>query len=281
MRHRVTDLPIVRFRRDCELRQRVDVVRGAPRWSKGALRFGVNELLTGATAAYALRRGDLEVMIRHASSDTWVFREVFLDGLYDQALGLLAGSKSPKIVDLGAHVGLFSVRAAASHPGARIVAVEPDRLNLRVLREVLERNARSSHEWTLVEACAATQAGTARLVEDASYVSHAESVGHPPAGFEAQPERSVTEVPAIDALPLIDGAELVKMDIEGSEWAILEDPRLPGASVQHLFLEYHSWACPRPDPRAYAIELVERAGFSLMHAPPAEEHQGVLLATRG
>jgi hypothetical protein len=70
------------------------------------------------------------------------------------------------------------------------------------------------------------------------------------------------------------------MDIEGSEWPILEDPRLGDASVQHFFLEYHGWACPRPDPRAYAIELLERAGFTLVHAPPAEEHQGVLLASR-
>jgi hypothetical protein len=117
-------------------------------------------------------------------------------------------------------------------------------------------------------------------VEDASYVSHDESVGHPPPGFEARLERSITEVPAVDAFPLMDGAELVKMDIEGSEWPILEDPRLREAAVRHLVVEYHGWACPRPDPRAYAIELLERAGFTLVQAPPAEEHQGVLLATR-
>jgi FkbM family methyltransferase len=272
--------PILRFRRAGELRQRLSVVRGARRWSRGTLRFGLNEFLTGSTASYTLRQRDLEVVIRHGSSDTWVFREVFLEGLYDDALALIAASPSPKIVDLGAHVGMFSVRAAANHPRARIVAVEPDRLNLRVLREMLERNAASSCEWTLVEACAATHPGTVRLVEDGSYVSRVEDVGDPPSGFEARPERSTTGVPAIDVLPLIEGADLVKMDIEGSEWPILEDERLRDSNVAHIFLEYHRWACPHPDPRAYAIELLERAGFTLVHAPPAGEHQGVLLASR-
>jgi FkbM family methyltransferase len=175
---------------------------------------------------------------------------------------------------------MFSVRAAAKFPRARLAAVEPDRLNLRVLREVIERNRAGAGEWTLVAGCAATRDGTVRLVEDGSYVSHVDGVGHPPPGFEANLERQTVDVPAIDALPLIDGADLVKMDIEGSEWAILEDPRLSDVHVRHLFLEYHGWACAAADPRAHAIELLERGGFTVVHAPDAEEHQGALVASR-
>jgi hypothetical protein len=145
---------------------------------------------------------------------------------------------------------------------------------------VFARNARPSREWAIVEGCAATQNGTAAFVEDASYVSHVESVGHPPRGFEARVERTRIEVPAVDVFPLIEGADLVKMDIEGSEWPILESPRLRETGFRNLFLEYHGWATGHHDARAHAIELIERAGFSLVDAPPAEEHQGVLLATR-
>jgi FkbM family methyltransferase len=276
----MSDLPLARFRRTGELAQRAAVIRRAPRSVRGAARFAVNELLTGATAGYALRRGELELMLRHASSDTWVFREVFVDGLYEQALSLVAGEPSPKIVDLGAHVGMFSLRAAATCPGVRIVAVEPDPLNLRVLREVFARNADRSREWALVEACAATEDGAATLVEDGSYVSHVDGVGHPPPGFEARVERVLVEVPAVDVFPLIDGADLVKMDIEGSEWRILESPRLRDARVRNLFLEYHGWACAEAEPRTRAVELLEQAGLRMIGAPPAEQHQGVLLATR-
>jgi FkbM family methyltransferase len=279
----MSDLPLARFRRGGELGQRVEVIRRAPRSLRGAARFGVNELLTGSTASYTLRTGvagGLELTVRHASSDTWVFREVFLEGLYEQALSLVAGSPSPKIADLGAHVGMFSLRAAAACPGARLVAVEPDPVNLRVLRDVFARNAHPSRDWAIVEGCAATQNGTVTFVEDASYVSHVESVGHPPPGFEAHAERALVEVPAVDVFPVIEGADLVKMDIEGSEWPILESPRLRETRFRNLFLEYHGWASPHPNPRTHAIELLERAGFRLVDAPPAEEHQGVLLATR-
>lgn len=274
------ELPIARFRRNGELAQRLSVVRSVPRYARGAGRFAVNELLTGATAAYQLRRSGVALMIRHATSDTWVFREVFAEGMYEEALSLVDRGGSPTILDLGAHVGMFSARAAAAHPRARIVAVEPDRLNLSVLREVFARNSAPARGWTLVEGCAALADGTAVLVEDGSYVSRVDAVGHPPPGFEERGERSLVEVPAIDAFALMEGADLVKMDIEGSEWAILESPRLGEVRVRHLFLEYHAWACPRPDARAYAIELLESTGFEPVNAPPLQEHQGVLLATR-
>src|SRR3954454_21604407 len=101
--------------------------------------------------------GSVHRTVRHWMLETWVIREVFLEGLYEQALSLVAGSPSPKIADLGAHVGMFSLRAAAACPGARLVAVEPDPVNLRVLRDVFARNAHPSRDWAIVEGCAATQ----------------------------------------------------------------------------------------------------------------------------
>ena len=66
----MSELPVARFRRTGELGERLAVVRAAARLVRGAGRFAANELLTGATAAYRLRGSKLELMVRHASSDS-------------------------------------------------------------------------------------------------------------------------------------------------------------------------------------------------------------------
>ena len=67
---------------------------------------------------------------------------------------------------------------------------------------------------------------------------------------------------ARDVLPLMDEADLVKMDIEGGEWPILTDPRLATVSTRALVLEYHPRRLPGPRPaRASRRTALHAAGF--------------------
>ncbi len=71
-----------------------------------------------------------------------------------------------------------------------------------------------------------------------------------------------TSVPAVDVLPRLSDADLLKVDIEGAEWAILADPRFRSSRVPAIVLEYHSHLCPADDPGALAERLLDGAGYA-------------------
>ena len=67
-------------------------------------------------------------------------------------------------------------------------------------------------------------------------------------------------------------AHLVKIDVEGSEWAIFGDPRFERIGARVVAFEYHPQGCPEPDPRTAAITLFDRLGYvveevDIAHAP--------------
>jgi hypothetical protein len=116
--------------------------------------------------------------------------------------------------------------------------------------------------WRLIPACAATADGHVLLLADRfaeSRVSH-----------EAQ---GAIEVASRDVFPFLEAADFVKMDIEGSEWEILQDPRFLGIAARVIVIEYHPQGCPGPVPREAAQVALRRLGcvvqdIAVPHAPP-------------
>jgi hypothetical protein len=71
------------------------------------------------------------------------------------------------------------------------------------------------------------------------------------------------EVRAIDVLPCMAHADLVKIDIEGSEWDILADPRLADLGTTVVVMEWHAFRSPTPDAHDAATQLLRDAGFTV------------------
>jgi Methyltransferase FkbM domain len=65
-----------------------------------------------------------------------------------------------------------------------------------------------------------------------------------------------------DVLESFAEADLVKIDIEGGEWALMADPRFGSADT--IVLEYHATGCPQPDLHAAARRLLEGHGYELV-----------------
>jgi FkbM family methyltransferase len=253
----------VRRRPVGELRAQWGIVRGSRRSLRNPVGFALRELIGGCSVAtYRLRRSPTRIVIRHGTSDTKVFHEIFNEGDYDALLFDLGGTpRAPKIVDLGAHVGLFCARATAAYPDGLVTAVEPDTRNLAVLHRCADLNA-ARQRWTIVEAGAHVRRGTTTLIEDGSWVSRLEAVGTPPRGLEGTAPRQV-QIPTVDALELMDGADFVKMDIEGSEWALLDDPRFREIDARRVCIEYHAWGLPHGDAHAAATARLAEAGYRI------------------
>ena len=131
--------------------------------------------------------------------------------LYEPALvSLMLDLVSPGqwVLDLGAHIGMFSL-AAAAH-GCNVIALEASPLNAALARSAAWRNG--FHNLHVVNAVASDQGGEVNFLPDG------------PWGHVAWEEGAAGAVPVpavlVDDL-LVEfgwgGASLVKMDVEGSE----------------------------------------------------------------
>jgi FkbM family methyltransferase len=133
--------------------------------------------------------------------------------------------ESRSVLELGTNVGWFAVQGGRAAPGARYVAVEPHPVSAEFCRRHLALNHVPSVE--VVEAAAVADPGVSSvslLVPDDQAATP--TVAFLPAGTELPPDmaRNVTaehRVAAIDVRRLVDGADLIKMDVEGQEHLLL------------------------------------------------------------
>lgn len=184
------------------------------------------------------------------SVDSWILREIFRDGAYriPSEVELPPG---PRIVDLGANLGLFTIFMLSMYPDAQITAFEPDPDNARLLRQTVQRN-RYSDRVVLHEACAMPTDGLVSFSSGAHQFSRISDDG----------EEGIVQVRGVDVVPFLRDADLLKMDIEGAEWALLADPRFGAA--RNVVMEYHPMLCPSPDPRGLLGSLLEDRGYKIV-----------------
>jgi FkbM family methyltransferase len=135
------------------------------------------------------------------------------------------------VLEIGANVGYFTVQGALAAPATRYVAVEPHPASLALCRSHLRLNGVS---WVdLIPAAAvAGPAGSTRLLVPADQlaaptVAFVDGDGELPRAM-AGPVREAVEVPTVDVRTLLDGVDLLKLDVEGQEHALL------AASEAHL-----------------------------------------------
>jgi FkbM family methyltransferase len=167
------------------------------------------------------------------------------------------------VVDLGAHKGYFG--AYASVHGARaVVAYEPERGNLDVLKPTAAAYRGPGVTWTVYAAAVDARAGTADLHVMGASWGHALA---PPPEF-AEHEVGVEAVAVVALADVLAGAValagggrvVVKINIEGAECsAVLGTPPAAWNEVDELLVETHPWASC--DATALAAHL-EPAGLS-------------------
>jgi FkbM family methyltransferase len=198
---------------------------------------------------YEMRHSGARFSIRHRSGDVDIFRKFYAYRLYEwppEVRARLAGLGRPvNILDLGANIGFFDLHAREQVAIGRVVAFEPDPANSAVFERV--RNANRAN-WELVRACAANRDGVVSFRRGAH-------------NFSRIDHDSDFTVPAVDVLPYIAQADIVKMNIEGSEWEILQDPRIAATDVVWI-VEYHRIGNPEDDITSLVRKLFLRCGYA-------------------
>jgi len=153
---------------------------------------------------------------------------------YERMTSALVGTVARGVdllVDIGAHVGYFSLLAAHANPELAIVAVEASPDNASVLRSNLE--GIGGERVRVVEAAAGEAPGTATF-----YVPSASDNGglspHPASDQHTAVEVKVVDGPSLE-LPPVESM-LIKIDVEGHEVAVLRGLRDVIASTPDIRL---------------------------------------------
>ncbi len=244
------------------------------------LRFALREGLApafpgrrGALRGYTMKTSGLHFWLRQGTADLGIFIEIFVDRVYDlpgDVLACLERSETPRVLDLGGHIGLAGISLLEQLPGARIVAFEPDPDNFRILQRCIRSNG-LQQRWQARERGAGASDGAAHFSAGLSSSSK----------LVARDEPSEVTVAVTDVLPEISTSDLVKMDMEGAEWAILGDPRFQSAAPEVLVMEYHSHLCPAAEPRSAASDALHRAGYEVRQIfDEPEQRVGMMWAVR-
>lgn len=174
------------------------------------------------------------------------------DIFVNESLRFVAVSDRPRVLDCGANLGLASLYFKRLYPAARITAYEAD----PALAELCRRNLAANGAGDVaVEAAAVwTSAGMVRFRCEGADSGAIEGAS---AGLNA-PSAPVACIRLRDLLQ--EPIDLLKLDIEGAERAVLEDCAGGLGHVRAMILDLHEFD-PGDRQTSRVLDLVRDAGF--------------------
>ncbi len=182
---------------------------------------------------------------------------------YPSALVDIAHLERPVVIDCGAHIGTFTLFVKNLNGSARVYAIEPLPQNLRLLKENLQLNA--IRDVTVIEkALHSTSADLSLYVTDDDFdrasISSTDDLNRRAVKVAAT---TLADIVNTHALRTID---LLKMDIEGSEYEILRSSfPILFETVRRLIMEYHITE-DHPDGREELVNHLTSSGdFCLVY----------------
>jgi len=191
-----------------------------------------------------------------------LIQEIWLDQCYaDESPDSTSGGV---VVDIGAHVGVFTAWAATQYKGCRVVALEPSSRMCAALRENVA--ASRLRDVTVVQAACGARAGEATL-----YARGAE-------GMNSLHRKDMTLDEVFHRFA-IERCALLKLDCEGAEYDILFNAAdVTLGRVERIAMEYHVGLAPG-SPEGLR-DFLDVRGFSVRYSPLADEEGGYLHAVR-
>jgi FkbM family methyltransferase len=173
---------------------------------------------------------------------------------------------APVLVDLGANVGKFATEFLAVYPSARLVLVEAD----PYLTDILQRTFATCPQVRLfrglvgAESVASTRFFLCKVPEGNSVFSYFSDSWAPGESREIQVE--MISLPALIELDGCEQVDLLKVDIEGSEWDVLEGlTEREARLIRQISVEFHDFMDPRLRPRTErCIARLQKLGYTVL-----------------
>ena len=225
------------LKRPTSFRRYWNLIRNVSNWHLYFLnKLGTD---TAKTIRYRDRRNAVQLDIPHPLRG--IFKEIYLNDIYDMETLARGLPPDPIVIDVGANIGIFSLRLSALRPDSTIFAYEPHPRNVDLLRKNVEMNPRLNVH---VFSCAVS----GRPASDRKLFLDPEKPYTPTAsleeGFSASNRKSVsvdtTSLSEIVEKNALERIHLLKLDCEGSEFDILfNTPPDIMARVDAITMEVH------------------------------------------
>lgn len=193
------------------------------------------------------RWGSLPFVLR--MQDRVAFNEIVKEGEYAFVSKLIPPTGKPRVLDIGANIGLFSLQVFQSNPAAQVVALEPAPDTFSVLDQTRRENA--SLNWqTRQEAVY----GTDGFVEfDATGTSTGRAI-RTASGHATIRVAAVRLETILDREFRAQSIDLLKLDVEGAEESVLRASSGSLQRVTALIIELHDSV-----DQAFCIDTIRRS----------------------
>jgi FkbM family methyltransferase len=228
--------------------------REAVRWQvQLAAAYGREKLHLGRGGVVTLKLGEVPLRAYRPYYLDFLVREIFTEGAYD--IGPLPDR--PVIIDCGANIGIASVYFSLTYPGCHLMAFEPD----PVAFDLLTQNTATLTDFQALNLAVGAKKGALDFFTDEGKPGSARMSGI----RERQPNGTLIVVDCVRLSSLLpEHVDLLKIDVEGMEWAILDDLEESGAfgTIDRMVIEYHHHLPLSANRLAEFLTRIERAGFA-------------------
>jgi len=213
--------------------------------------FGFSD---GDFLIYELRNG-IKYIIRGGSTDRFIVNEVWLHKSYTPK-GFEINPQDI-VVDVGAHIGIFTVLAAKKAHKGKVFCFEPIKENAKFLIKNIKLNNISN--VILENKAVSDKKGQLKI-----YVSKSKNKGqnsiHKLA--KTQEPEQVEKISFKDFLKKTDRIDFLKMDCEGSEYPIFYSLNKNELSkIKKISLEYHNYGSGNGEDLG---RFLEKNGFKVV-----------------
>jgi FkbM family methyltransferase len=245
--------------------------RGAGRHFLNADEFKRALVAQGVTATVDLHTADgLTITIRQNHGDAATVGEIFLEDCYGRGLTL---PDNPVVIDVGGFIGDFSLYAVKRLNARRVIVCEPSPRNWVLLLKNIANNGYEDRIEPVNKAV--TDGENVMMNIDAPDENQCMVSAH----FAS--EQPLTPVAGISLAQLlldhaVESVDLLKIDCEGGEYAILEStPDDVLSRIRNIVFEYHDVDASSLAKLENAKKRLRRQGYAL------HVSRGLVFASRG
>ena len=213
---------------------------------------------------------DLRIKIRVRSTDLMTLTNVWMINEYD--IEDFEINVNDTVIDIGAHIGLFSLLVSQRCKTGKILSFEPVRENF----DLLVSNLKLNHIENVLPFNMAVSKNLDKLNLFLNDDQSAHSIF--PKSSESISVES-TSLQKIFEENKISSCKLLKLDCEGAEYEIIDS--LPSEylnKIQNIVMEYHS-ADTKPELVKNLILKIKNAGFKIKTRPHYDD-MGFLIARK-
>jgi|TARA_B100000745_G_C20131887_1_gene387873 FkbM family methyltransferase len=215
-------------------------------------------------------KNNLKIKIRVNSTDLMALTNVWMINEYE--IEKFKIKKDDIMIDVGAHIGLFSLLASKSCFAGKIFSYEPINENF----EMLMQNIKSNKLKNIFPFNLAVSKNTSNVKLFLDKDESAHSI--------FQKNTSYVTVESISLQKIFDDndinfCKILKLDCEGAEYEIIDSlPDKYFEKIQNMIIEYHL-ADSKPELGKDLISKIKNAGFQITTRPHHND-MGLLIATK-